>query len=189
MGELPMLTAASMAANQAALSGAEAASMQQSTSNNGIHHGVLTSATSYSTNAKVNTVVSRAMAERGVPYSYGGGGGPQHGPSYGIDQGANTKGFDCSGLVQYAYWPYVHLPRTANLQMHVGTTILRSDIRPGDLIFSNFGEDGPGTGAGHVQMAIGHGPHARVVEAPHTGSDVRVSSIESGPVVVKRVLH
>ncbi len=41
-------------------------------------------------------VIRRAMSQLGVPYSWGGGNA--NGPSRGIDQGANTVGFDCSGL-------------------------------------------------------------------------------------------
>ena len=41
------------------------------------------------------------MSQLGVPYSWGGGNA--NGPSRGIDQGANTVGFDCSGLMLYAF--------------------------------------------------------------------------------------
>jgi cell wall-associated NlpC family hydrolase len=185
------LSSQTMAANQAMIASAtEMASMQQastaqqkSTSSSDVQHATLASATKSQTTAHINTVISRAMGERGVPYSYGGG--TPNGPSVG--PGTNTKGFDCSSLVQYAYWPYVHLPRTTYEQIDMGTTVSRSNIQPGDLIFSYFGEGGV-SGPGHVQMAIGHGANSQVIEAPYTGQVVRVTGIAPGTVVVKRIL-
>jgi cell wall-associated NlpC family hydrolase len=188
MQMMPMMAAQSMAANQAALAQAQQvaqaqqmASIQQQPSavNGNRRNGPL----ARTNNPKVNMVISRAMGQRGVPYSWGGGG--TNGPTFGIGSGANTKGFDCSGLVRYAYWPFVHLPRTANVQMNVGVPIARAHVIPGDLIFSNFDSDG----AGHVQMAIGYGPNSRVVEAEQTGTPIKVDAMASGHVVVKRLLR
>jgi cell wall-associated NlpC family hydrolase len=183
MQTMPMLAAESMAANQAALSAAQAASVQQqSASNGGGQTATLTSGTK--STSEVNAVIQRAMKERGVPYSWGGGG--TSGPTLGLPgtSGANTVGFDCSGLVRYAYWPYVHLPRDTYGQINVGTTVSPTDIHAGDLIFSNFGENDK-TGPGHVQLAISH---TQVVEAPYPGTNVRVTGIAPGTIVVKRIL-
>jgi cell wall-associated NlpC family hydrolase len=172
-----------MAGNQAAVSGAQqaASAQQQSASNSGDPSAAHSSATSSST--EVRTVVQRAMKQIGMPYSWGGGG--LNGPSLGNHQGAHIFGFDCSGLVQYAYAPYVGLPRDTYGQIGVGYTVLRrSDIQAGDLIFSNFGEGGK-PGPGHVQLAISS---TKVVEAPHTGDHVKESSIPTGHIVVKRIL-
>ena len=46
-------------------------------------------------------VIKRAGSQMGVPYSWGGGNAA--GPSNGIDSGAGTVGFDCSGLILYAF--------------------------------------------------------------------------------------
>ncbi len=47
-------------------------------------------------------VIKRATSQMGVPYSWGGGNAA--GPSRGIDSGgAGTTGFDCSGLILYAF--------------------------------------------------------------------------------------
>lgn len=78
--------------------------------------------------------------------------------------GANQ--FDCSGLVQWAYAQAgVHLDRTTYQQINEGIPVPRSQVRPGDLVFPH---------PGHVQLAIGNN---LVVEAPHAGASVRVSSL------------
>ena len=41
------------------------------------------------------------MSQLGVPYSWGGGNAA--GKSTGIDSGSGTVGFDCSGLMLYAF--------------------------------------------------------------------------------------
>jgi peptidoglycan DL-endopeptidase CwlO len=182
-----MMTAATTAANQAAISEAtQLASVQQLSASHGIDEDDKSAAVAHASTDTddAQRVVRRAMSELGVPYSWGGGG--SNGPSLGLSwgPGAHTVGFDCSGLVQYAYWPYVHLPRTTYGQIGVGHTVSRSDIQPGDLIFSEFGEDG-NPGPGHVQLAISS---THVVEAPYTGADVRVSTVAAGQIVVKRIL-
>jgi peptidoglycan DL-endopeptidase CwlO len=128
----------------------------------------------------VDAVVSRALSQHGTPYSWGGGG--KTGPGRGDD---GKVGFDCSSLMQYAFTGAgVDLPRSTYEQIGVGHTVSRSDIQPGDLIFSEFGEGG-NPGPGHVQLAISS---THVVEAPHTGADVRVSAVPAGQIVVKRIL-
>jgi cell wall-associated NlpC family hydrolase len=52
-------------------------------------------------NQAIEYVIKRAQSQLGVPYSWGGG--TADGPSRGIDEGAGTVGFDCSGLVLYAF--------------------------------------------------------------------------------------
>jgi cell wall-associated NlpC family hydrolase len=127
----------------------------------------------------VDTVVSRALSQRGTPYAWGGGG--KSGPGRGDD---GVVGFDCSSLMQYAFaGAGVDLPRTTYDQIRLGRTVAPSDIQAGDLVFSEFGEGGA-AGPGHVQLAIS--PN-HVVEAPHTGANVRVSAVPSGHVVVKRI--
>jgi peptidoglycan DL-endopeptidase CwlO len=124
----------------------------------------------------IDAVVSRALSQHGTPYVWGGGG--PHGPTNG--------GFDCSSLMQYAFaGAGVDLPRTTYQQIGLGQPVSPGDIRAGDLVFSNFGEGGT-PGPGHVQLAISS---THVVEAPHTGTNVQVSAIPAGHVVVRRILH
>jgi peptidoglycan DL-endopeptidase RipB len=49
----------------------------------------------------IEYVIRRGASQMGVPYSWGGG-GPK-GPSLGVDSGANTVGYDCSGFTQFAF--------------------------------------------------------------------------------------
>jgi len=116
-------------------------------------------------------VVRAALQMRGIPYSWGGGG--PGGPSKGIAQGANTVGFDCSGLVQYAFAKYgVNVPRVTYDQFRAGKPVPTKAMRPGDLVFFRPGANGPG----HVGIFIGNG---KFLQAPQTGDVVKVSDLSS----------
>ena len=88
----------------------------------------------------------------GIPYVWG---------------GASPGGFDCSGLVMYVYAQLgISLPHYTVSQWSSTIPISSSDLAPGDLVFFD--------GLGHVGIYIGGG---RFIDAPHTGSVVRVDSI------------
>ncbi|GAA3380714.1 transglycosylase TgdA [Streptomyces sannanensis] len=124
----------------------------------------------------------RAAARLGTPYAYGGGG--PGGPSKGFCDEHNgflrgrclassTTGFDCSSLVQYAYWPHTQLPRTAAAQ-YAATShrpIARGELRPGDLLFWSH----RGGGIYHVGLYAGDG---QVLHAPRTGRQVEVVALD-----------
>lgn len=97
-----------------------------------------------------------AEAQVGVPYRYG---------------GQAPNGFDCSGLVHYAY---LHagkpVPRTTTQLWQHTDTVSRSELRRGDLLF--FAIDGK---MQHVGMYIGD---ERFVHAPSSGKRVQVASLE-----------
>jgi cell wall-associated NlpC family hydrolase len=100
---------------------------------------------------------SIAMGEIGVPYVYG---------------GASPAGFDCSGLVMWAYAQVgVSLPHPTTAQWAVTQPISMSQLQVGDLVFFY--------GLGHVGIYIGGG---MVVHAPHTGDHVRTEAIANMPV-------
>src|SRR5215211_184982 len=81
------------------------------------------------------SAVATARAQIGTTYAYG---------------GAAPGGFDCSGLVVYAFKQAgVSLPRTSFAQFGVGTAVDRASIQAGDLVF--FNANGPG--ASHVGIA------------------------------------
>lgn len=86
-----------------------------------------------------DVVIARGLSQRGVPFSWAGGG--VNGPTRGTGTGINTVGFDASGLMQYAYaGAGVKLPRSSGAIYRVGQKILPQQARKGDLIF--YGPDG-----------------------------------------------
>jgi hypothetical protein len=95
-------------------------------------------------------VVARGLSQRGVPFSWGGGG--ITGPTRGTGSGINTVGFDASGLMQYAYaGAGLKLPRSSGQMYKVGQKILPQQARRGDLIF--YGPEGTQS----VAMFLGNG--------------------------------
>jgi cell wall-associated NlpC family hydrolase len=70
--------------------------------------------------------------------------------------GTTTEGFDCSGLIQYAYAQHgISLPRVSSEQARAGEKVDRtlSALQPGDILtFSTAG--GPVT---HVGLYVGDG--------------------------------
>jgi len=81
-------------------------------------------------------------------------------------------GFDCSGLVQWVYAEVgVSLPRTAQAQFDQGPEVPVSELAPGDLVF--FGS-GPGD-VTHVGIYAGQ---SEMVDAPHTGAEVRYETFD-----------
>jgi cell wall-associated NlpC family hydrolase len=93
-----------------------------------------------------------AVKEVGVPYRWG---------------GASPAGFDCSGLVYWAYGRLgIRLPHSSYALYGQGRRVARSRMKPGDLLFFS--------GLGHVGIYIGRG---RMVHAPHSGTRVQVVSL------------
>ena len=100
---------------------------------------------------------SIALDQVGVPYRYGGTG---------------PRGFDCSGLVQFAYdGAGVSVPRTTRQLWSAATTVDDDEMRVGDLLF--FSISGK---MSHVGMYVGDG---RFVHAPQSGRRVSVASLEA----------
>jgi cell wall-associated NlpC family hydrolase len=88
-------------------------------------------------------VVATATAAMGTPYQWGG-------------TGSNGGGFDCSGLIQYAYRQHgISLPRTSRDQARVGVEVTKdlASLAPGDILtFSNSGGH-----VTHVALYVGEG--------------------------------
>ena len=102
--------------------------------------------------------VFTAMQMVGVPYRYG---------------GSTPNGFDCSGLVQYAYGAAgVQLPRTAEQQYSATESLTLEQARPGDLLFFRDGRR-----ISHVALYLGQG---RFVHAPNRGRNVSLGSFADG---------
>lgn len=114
-------------------------------------------------------VIRRAMTQLGVPYSWGGGNAA--GPSRGIDSGAGTVGFDCSGLMLYAFAGVgIKLDHYSGSQYNAGRKVPSSQMRRGDMLFW-----GPNASQ-HVALYLGDG---QMLEAPYTGSVVKVSPVRT----------
>ncbi|MDP9069626.1 MAG: C40 family peptidase [Actinomycetota bacterium] len=103
-------------------------------------------------NPEAQAAIDAALSQLGKPYQWG-----AEGPD----------SFDCSGLTMWS-WAHadVAIPRTSQTQYAGTTRVPKDDWQPGDLLF--FGNP-----IHHVSMYIGNG---QMVEAPYTGSEVRVVS-------------
>jgi len=102
--------------------------------------------------------VQFALGQLGTPYRWGGDG---------------PAGFDCSGLTQAAWAAAgVVIPRTSEAQWAGLAHVSFDALQPGDLVFFNPGEFGPGPG--HVGVFLGAG---QMVDAPHTGAVVRIEAV------------
>ncbi len=125
-------------------------------------------------------VIRRAGSQIGVPYSWGGG--TAAGPGKGIGSGSGTTGFDCSGLILYAFAGVgIKLPHYSGAQYDLGRKIPASQMRRGDVIFY-----GPG-GSQHVTLYLGQG---QMLEAPDVGLKVRIAPVRTSgmtPFVIRYI--
>lgn len=102
-------------------------------------------------------VVELALAKIGSPYEWG---------------GTDANGFDCSGLIQFAYGEYgIRLPRVSRAQIRAGSPVgLAVDLlRPGDVL--GFSRDVQGE-TSHVGLFVGDD---RFIHSSTSG--VRVSNL------------
>lgn len=109
--------------------------------------------------APAGQIVATALSAMGTPYRWGGTG---------------TEGFDCSGLIQYAYAQHgISLPRRSVEQARIGSEIGKEvgSLMPGDIL--TFAAS-PGGSVSHVGMYVGEGQFI------HSASGgVRVSPLSS----------
>jgi cell wall-associated NlpC family hydrolase len=111
----------------------------------------------------IRSIVSGAVAYLGTPYAWG---------------GESPSGFDCSGLAQFLYAKAgVSIPRTTYAQFQTGTVVAPNQLQAGDLVFFK-GSDSRNGLPGHVGIYVGNG---QFIEAPHTGSVVKVSTLAGYP--------
>ena len=111
--------------------------------------------------ASLKKVIHLLHQQIGKPYVWGGQ--------------TPEQGFDCSGLVFYAFNPVLNrnLPRTANgmFQDRTLRQIKQDKLRKGDLVFFNINQR---PGADHVGVYLGDG---KFIEAPRTGLTIRISQL------------
>ena len=104
-------------------------------------------------------VVRTAIDVLGSPYQWG---------------GTQENGFDCSGLIQYAYGQHgIRLPRISRDQAHAGTEVtpVLAALQPGDILLFSAR---PGAGVTHVGMYVGDG------EFIHSASSgVKISRLDA----------
>lgn len=108
--------------------------------------------------------VKYAESQIGVPYVWGG-------ETPGV-------GFDCSGLVQWAWGKAgISIPRTTETQWPDMVHVLLTDLQPGDLLYY-FNLDGDNE-VDHVVMYVGSGPWGidTTIAAAHTGTDVALAPL------------
>jgi cell wall-associated NlpC family hydrolase len=131
-------------------------------------------------------VILAAEAEVGKPYVWGGGTptGPS-GSATAPPADVGQPGFDCSGLVLYAFAQVgIALPHYSGIGgqysavLNAGQfTANPSQLQPGDLVFF-AGSDGTMANPGHVGIYVGSG---KMIDAPYTGALVRVDRVDTGP--------
>ena len=98
-----------------------------------------------------------AVGQVGVPYRYG---------------GRSRDGFDCSGLVNYAYAKAgMTVPRTTRGLWRELRPVAWEDLEVGDVLFFDIAGK-----ASHVGLYIGRG---RFVHAPSTGREVTIADLDS----------
>jgi NlpC/P60 family len=103
--------------------------------------------------------LAEAKKYKGTPYQWGGS--------------TPKTGFDCSGLVQWAYAKAgIKIPRVTDQQFDApgGSPVSRRNVRPGDLVFFR---DSSGY-IHHVGISLGGD---KFLHAPHTGDVVKTSSL------------
>jgi cell wall-associated NlpC family hydrolase len=117
----------------------------------------------------IEYVIRRGGSQMGVPYSWGGG--KPSGPTTGVDSGANTVGFDCSGFTQYSFAGVgVLIPKYSGDQYNTGRKVPISQAKRGDLLFW-----GPG-GSQHVALYLGGG---KMLESASSAGKVSVSPVRT----------
>lgn len=104
---------------------------------------------------RAERAVSFAVEAVGIPYRWGGE--------------SPTTGFDCSGLVRWAYGRVgIELPHNSYALYGEGRRVREAVMEPGDILFFE--------GFGHVGMYLGRG---RMVHAPQSGRNVEVVRLAS----------
>jgi hypothetical protein len=110
----------------------------------------------------IEEVIAHAETQLGVPYVWGGT--------------TPDVGFDCSGLLQWAFREAgVSIPRVTHDQWNAGQRVEFDDLERGDLLFWRTDPTAPDY-ISHVAIYLGDG---MMLEAPRTGLDVRVTEVRT----------
>jgi len=124
------------------------------------------------TNPRAEAVINAALSQLDVPYAWAGG--TAAGPSAGTGADRGVVGFDCSGLVLYAYAQIgVAVPHQTQAIWRMFQPAIRdpTDVQPGDLIL--LSSNGEPDGIHHIGIYMGN---SRVIHAPESGDVVKVTT-------------
>ena len=122
--------------------------------------GSRSTAEAASSSAIGDQIVAYAKQFLGVPYVYGGNG---------------PNSFDCSGFTKYVYAHFgVTLNRTATDQLANGTSVSKSQLQPGDLVFFRANTTKP---VSHVGIYIGNG---QFIHASTNTYSVQIDRLDTG---------
>lgn len=133
------------------------------------------SATAVNSTAAANRIIASGEQFLGTPYQFGA-------------QGGVTSSFDCSSFTQYLYKQVgVRLPRSSRDQSMAGKYVSKSQLKPGDLVFSDTNRDGL---INHVSIYIGNG---KLLHTYRVGIGVTISTFKGSTwdrtyVTARRVL-
>ncbi|MBJ6360530.1 C40 family peptidase [Paenibacillus sp. GCM10012307] len=95
-----------------------------------------------SSSSQASRVISIGKKYLGTPYVFGAKTG-------------NTKSFDCSSFTQFVYKQVgVNIPRSSVNQSKSGKFVSKSNLKAGDLVFSDTNRDGK---INHVSIYMGNG--------------------------------
>lgn len=120
--------------------------------------------------AKGNQVVRTAATQIGQRYRLGGE--------------SPRTGFDCSGLVYWAYKQHgIKIPRVTRSQANVGQKISKQNLRPGDIVVFKTRNSPNGL---HTGLYAGKNSF---IHAPNSKQRVKVESLESGSYWASRLLY
>ncbi|WP_438448629.1 LysM peptidoglycan-binding domain-containing protein [Gorillibacterium sp. sgz5001074] len=105
-------------------------------------------------------ILTSGQAYLGTPYKFG-------------SDPSQTQTFDCSSFTFRIFTENgINLPRTANQQMSLGTSVSVEDALPGDLVF--FRDPVYPNEAGHVSVYVGNG---KILHASSSGKGVGYSDL------------
>ncbi|MCM3632827.1 MULTISPECIES: C40 family peptidase [Paenibacillus] len=127
------------------------------------------------TSSSASSVIATGKKYLGVPYVFG--------AKSGI-----TSAFDCSSFTQYVFKKNgISLPRNSRQQSKVGKYVSKSNLKAGDLIFSDTNRDGV---INHVSIYMGNNKllHTYSKKVGVTISTFKGSSWDKTYVTARRVL-
>lgn len=133
------------------------------------------SAATVSTSSVADNVIAKGKQFMGVRYKFGAPAG-------------RTDMFDCSSFTQYVFKQNgIKIPRSSKQQAKIGTYVPKSQLRAGDLVFSDTNRDGV---INHVGIYMGNGKviHTYRVGVGVTISNFKGSSWDKTYVTARRVI-